>query len=280
MNKLDSDTLAKLPFYKEFSADEIKKGYLLYLATMLVDNDKAHGTQTPSRLIIEDITYTSVLPHFIKAAHVVDESNYVENILVYLTQVFLQHEIVSPDHYQRVKPSEIDSERNQANYRALVSVKNNDLLFAYIQLPCLPLLFIFQDLYNGKVYDTFHISASVADSFIKYGNKAIMSSYASLIETVGNYPKTMKNGCETLIDVSLGVQMNTVVVTIAEKALLTLRVTDWGLNKVLKSFLEDVAKDAGFYTTKAQWNYLYKKGFTMDSSNSIIDVMKYLGGTN
>lgn len=280
MNKLDSETLAKLPFYKEFSAEEIKKGYLLYLATMLIDDSKAKGSKTPSRLIIEDITYTSVLPHFIKATRVIDENNYVENTLVYLTQVFLQHEIVSPDHYQRVKPSEIDSERNQANYRALVSVKNNDMLFSYIQLPCTPLLFVFQKLYRGDKFDAFHISASVADSFIKYGDRAIMSSYASLIETVGNYPKTMKNGCETLIDVSLGIQMNPVVVTIAEKALLTLRVTDWGLNKVLKSFLEDVAKDAGFYTTKAQWNYLYKKGFTMDSSNSIIDVMKYLGGSN
>lgn len=277
---MDYEALAKLPFYKEYSASEIKKGYLLYLATMLIDNDKACGTKTPSRLTIEDITYTSVMPHFIEATKVIDESDYIQNMLVYLTQVFLQHEIVSHDHYQRLKPSEVDSERNLANYRALVSVKNNDLLFDYIQLPCLPLLFIFQDLYNDKVYDTFHISASVANSFIKYGDKAQINAYAVLTESVGKYPKTMKKPCETLIDVSVGIQMNTVVVTQAEQALLSLRVIDWKLNKTLKDFLEGVAKESGFFTTKANWNYLLKKGFTIDTSNSIIDVMKYLGGTN
>lgn len=275
---MDYEALAKLPFYKEYSASEIKKGYLLYLATMLIDNDKAHGTKTPSRLTIEDITYTSVMPHFIEATKVIDESDYIQNMLVYLTQVFLQHEIVSHDHYQRLKPSEVDSERNLANYRALISVKNNDLLFAYIQLPCLPLLFIFQDLYNDKVYDAFHISANVADSFIKYGDKAQINAYAVLTESVGKYPKTMKKPCETLVDVSVGIQMNTVVVTQAEQALLSLRVIDWKLNKTLKDFLEGIAKESGFFTTKANWKYLLKKGFTIDISNSIIDVMKYLGG--
>lgn len=278
MTNLDYEALSKLPFYKEYSASEIKKGYLLYLATMLIDNGKAYGTKTPSRLTIEDITYTSVMPHFIEATKVIDESDYTQNMLVYLTQVFLQHEIVSPDHYQRLKPSEVDSERNLANYRALISVKNNDLLYNYIQLPELDLAFVFQKLYRGESFDSSHISASVAGSLIKYADKALISSYANLIEGVGKYPRTMKKGCEKLLDVSLGVQMSTVVVSPAEKALLTLRVTDRKLSKLLKKYLEDIARDSGFYTTKAQWTYLKKKGFTLDNFNGIIDVMKYLKG--
>ena len=280
MNKLDSETLAKLPFYKEFSAEEIKKGYLLYLATMLIDDSKAKGSKTPSRLIIEDTTYTSVLPHFIKATRVIDECTYLGNMIVYLTQVFLQHEIVSPSHYKRLKPEELDSEKAFSNFRALISVKNNDLLYNYIQLPELDLVFVFQKLYRGESFDSSHISASVAGSLIKYADKALISSYANLIEGVGKYPRTMKKGCEKLIDVSLGVQMSTVVVSPAEKALLTLRVTDRKLSKLLKKYLENIARDSGFYTTKAQWTYLKKKGFTIDNFSGIIDVTKYLKGTN
>ena len=277
---MDSETLAKLPFYKEFSAEEIKKGYLLYLATMLIDDSKAKGSKTPSRLIIEDTTYTSVLPHFIKATRVIDECTYLGNMIVYLTQVFLQHEIVSPSHYKRLKPEELDSEKAFSNFRALISVKSNDLLYNYIQLPELDLVFVFQKLYRGESFDSSHISASVAGSLIKYADKALISSYANLIEGVGKYPRTMKKGCEKLIDVSLGVQMSTVVVSPAEKALLTLRVTDRKLSKLLKKYLENIARDSGFYTTKAQWTYLKKKGFTIDNFSGIIDVTKYLKGTN
>ena len=278
MTNLDYEALSKLPFYKEFTAQEIEKGYILYLATLLVDNYKARASNTSSRLVIEDITYTSVLPHFIRATRVIDECNYLGNMIVYLTQVFLQHEIVSPSHYKRLKPEELDSEKAFSNFRALISVKGNDLLYNYIQLPELDLTFVFQKLYRGESFDSSHISASVAGSLIKYADKAIISSYANLIEGVGKYPRTMKNGCEKLIDVSLGVQMSTVVVSPAEKALLTLRVTDRKLSKLLKKYLEDIARDSGFYTTKAQWTYLKKKGFTIDNFNGIIDVMKYLKG--